>query len=125
MNIHIETINHKDQRYDTAGDWFFDLSGDLYIKVSDTTNWKYNALIALHELIEVLLCKDRIITTEEVDAFDINYENNRKDGDMSEPGDDRNAPYFKEHQIATVIERLIANELKVDWETYDKEVLSM
>ena len=67
MNIHIETINHKDQRYDTAGDWFFDLSGDLYIKVSDTTNWKYNALIALHELIEVLLCKDRIITTDDDD----------------------------------------------------------
>ena len=125
MDIIIKNIEHKDQPYDTAGDWRFDSNDDLIINVSDTGNWKYNALIALHELVEVLLCKDRGITTEEVDAFDIAFEEKRGQGNMDEPGDDRKAPYFKEHQVATIVERLIANELKVDWDTYDTEVLSM
>lgn len=120
-SINIKFIPHTEQRYETCGDWWFD-GNTLNIRVSDMGNWKYNCLVALHEMIEVLLCKDRGITTEEVDAFDINFEKNRPEGNTDEPGDDKNAPYRLEHFFATSLERLMAGELKVDWKEYDNAV---
>lgn len=114
------------QRYETIGDWLFDGNGDLQIRVSDMGNWKYECLVALHEAIEALLCKDRGIEEEAVSKFDIDFEVMRKIepkliGDM-EPGDMPTAPYYSEHQFATSIEKMIAKELKVDWEHYNKTV---
>jgi hypothetical protein len=34
------------------------------------------------------------------------------------------APYYRQHQIATAVERLLAVELGVDWGAYDREVSS-
>lgn len=115
MNITIKTIPHKEQRYDTAGDWFFDEAGDLHLRVSAMGDWRYEALVALHEFAEVVLCKARNILQEEVDAFDFaagNYE----------PGDSPDSPYYREHFFATTVERLLAAELGVDWHTYDEAV---
>lgn len=128
MNVTIKTIPHDKQVYETCGDWRFDEKGDLNIFISDMKNWKYEALVAIHELIEVCLCKDREITTEEVDAFDINFEEQRKIGfhsEQDEPGDDPDAPYRKEHFFATSVERLIAAELGVDWKEYDEAVVNL
>jgi hypothetical protein len=118
VNIKIKTIPHSEQRYETVGDWWFDDAGDLQIRVSDLHNWKYEALVAFHELAEVLLCKDRGITTEMVDEFDKDYEARRKPGDDSEPGDDPKAPYRREHCFATGVERLLAAALDVSWSEY-------
>ena len=115
--IKIETIPHASQRYPSVGDWF-DKDDVLNIKVSEELPDKEAFLVALHELVEVMLCKDRGITEEQVDEFDMEYEKNRPDGDESEPGDDPKAPYRKEHFFATNIERLMAAELGVDWEQY-------
>lgn len=122
MNINIKTIPHNEQRYETVGDWWFDENGDLQIRVSDVGNPKYEFLVAYHELAEVMLCKDRGITTEEVDTFDKNFEANRPEGNEDEPGDDPNAPYRKEHFFATSLERLVAAELNVDWNKYDETI---
>lgn len=122
MNINIKTIPHNEQRYDTVGDWWWAENEDLEIRVSDMKNPKYEFLVALHELVEVMLCKDREITTEMVDAFDKAFEANRKEGDFREAGDSLDAPYQKEHFFATCIERLVACELKVDWIKYDETV---
>jgi hypothetical protein len=124
MIIHIETIPHKNQRYPTAGDWH-ENNGILHIKVSEELSDKEAVLVALHELIEVTLCKDRGISGESVDAFDMEYEKNRPDGDESEPGDDPAAPYRKEHFFATNVERLMASELGVDWQTYEEHVQAL
>ena len=32
MNVCIKIIPHKEQRYPTVGDWFFDVNGDLFIQ---------------------------------------------------------------------------------------------
>ncbi len=125
MNIQIKTIPHKDQAYPTCGDWRFNENEDLNIFVSDMKNWKYEALVAVHELIEVILCKDRGITTEEVDEFDKMFEKEREDGkwlDGEEPGNDPRAPYKREHEFATLIEQQLAAKLNVDWPHYDKTV---
>lgn len=117
MKIQIETIPHAQHRYSTCGDWF-EKDGVLHIKVSEELPEKEAVLVALHELIEVTLCKDRGITEKQVDDFDMEFEKNRPEGDESEPGDHPDAPYRKEHFFATNIERLVGAELGVDWETY-------
>lgn len=125
MKITIETIPHNGQRYPTVGDWFYDEVGNLTIKVSDLGDWRYNALVGLHELVEVLKCKRDGVTQESVDAFDIEYEKNRPEGDVSEPGDSPNAPYRQQHCLATGIERIMAEELGVVWEECDTAVISL
>ena len=122
MNIQIKTIPHNEQRYDTVGDWWWTPDGDLEIRVSDMNNWKYETLVAFHELAEVLLCKDRGIKQEDVDNFDIEFEKNRPEGNTDEPGNDVNAPYKNEHKLATQLEFILAGGLNVDWDLYDKTV---
>ncbi len=126
MNISIKTIKHEDQVYPTCGDWRFTEEGDLNIFISDMGNWKYEALIAVHELLEVILCKDRGVSTEIVDTFDKLFENLRTQnpeliGDV-EPGSMPTAPYHREHMFASIVEKALAGELKVDWNDYDKTV---
>jgi len=125
MNIIIKVIPHNKQKYSTVGDWRFDKKGDLQIKVSDMGNWQYESAIAVHEMMEALLCKDRKVTAKEVDIFDANYEKEKKQGLHSrgeEPGVDKKSPYRKEHLFATKMEKMIIKELDVDWERYDKKI---
>src|SRR6266403_2512350 len=117
MRIVIETIPHEKQRYPTVGDWFFDEKGDLIIWVSELGDWRYEALISVHELVEVLLYKQKGVSQADVDQFDIQYEKLRQEGDVLEPGDDPKAPYKVQHCIATGVERILAAELGVDWKT--------
>lgn len=125
MNIQIKTIPHKEQRYETVGDWTFEKNGDITIYISDMGNWKYEALVAVHELMEVLLCKDRKITQKEVDDFDKKFESKRKKGNEDEPGNDPDAPYYEEHQFASMIEEDLARQLNVKWDKYNKKVNSL
>ncbi len=124
LNIEIKTIPNDEQRYPTVGDWLWE-NDKLTIYVSDMGNWKYEALVGIHELCEVLLCKDRGVTQQSVDAFDKAFETNREEGDLSEPGDAASAPYKNEHFFATSVERLVARELNVDWAIYDNVVTNL
>lgn len=118
MKIIIETIPHEQQRYPTPGDWFYEPDGTLRIKVSNLENDRYVQLITIHELVEVLLCKQAGVTQESIDKFDMDYEKNRKQGDKSEPGDDQKAPYARQHCLATSVERMMAAEMGVAWNDY-------
>lgn len=122
MKITIDTIAHKNQRYDTIGDWQFDANEDLTITVSKLSDWRREALIAVHELVEVLLCKHAGITQETVDKFDMSW---IPKGEEEEAGDDPKAPYVKQHCIATGIERMLAAELGVSWKDYEDELYSL
>jgi hypothetical protein len=127
QKIVINIIDHKDQRYPTVGDWQFK-KDTLEINVSnlgtDLPGTKMNCLVALHELVEALLCKFSVpeVTEDQVDAFDIAFEESRKEGDESEPGDDLRAPYHSQHKIATDIEKYLAVALEVNWEEYEKRI---
>jgi hypothetical protein len=126
MRITIETIPHHWQRYPTCGDWTINNSGnDIDIKISETGNWEYNALVAVHELIEVLLCAHENISQTEVDEFDIEFEKHRPEGSVEEPGDNLMAPYRKQHCIATGIERIVAAEMNVSWSDYEALINSL
>jgi hypothetical protein len=137
LSIVVQTIAHERQRYPTAGDWQF-FSGDarlasgdhLVVSVSNVENWKHEALLGVHELIEALGCKSAGISTDAVDAFDIAYEQARTKGIAApcgcalqdEPGDDTHAPYHAQHVAATAVEMKLATLLNVDWLVYSDAV---
>lgn len=126
MIITIVDINHNQQKYETVGDWRWDKRGNLTITVSDMKNWRYNILVGIHELIETMLCRHRGISETEVTNFDLEYEARRLPEDTtSEPGNSELAPYHKEHLYATKIEFLLAQELGVSWEDYEKAIYSL
>lgn len=120
----IQTIPHKYQDYETVGNWNF-ANGVLLVFVSDMGDPRYNFLVGIHEAVEAMICKHRGVKEEDITAFDVEFEKNRPEGNEDEPGDDPNAPYKKEHFTATNVERIVAAELDVDWNEYDKAVMSL
>ena len=124
MNINVKTIPHKEQRYDTVGDYWDD-ENDTEIRVSEEIGDDYAFLVAIHEFVEQYLCKKRGITEESITKFDEKFESLRIEGNMDEPGDDVNAPYAKEHCFATGIERLMCAELGINWKDYDNKCYSL
>lgn len=159
MKILIETIPHKEQRYETVGDWQWvrqheyraaniwnaeqhcthctgtpreneaiggecpDAPPTLRICVSQMSELRYEWLVAIHELVEAILCEKAGITPAQVDEFDMNY--SPQVGDPVEPGDSSFAPYHRQHRFASIVEELVAMELGVDWNSYSSEVNSL
>ena len=118
MKYILETIPHSEQRYPTAGDYWTDADGVDHVVVSDMGNDDYHFLVLLHEFVEQYLTKKRGISEKSICDFDIEFEKNRAEGNLDEPGNDKNAPYVLEHNIATFIESGMAQALGVDWEMY-------
>jgi hypothetical protein len=110
----IEVVRHEDQRYDTCGDWYI-REGVLYVYVSEFEDARSHWAIAVHELIEALLCTNNGISDGVVDAFDLG-----EGADYDEPGMHPSAPYHKEHLYATSVERRLVNTLGVIWETHNE-----
>lgn len=119
----IRGIPHSDQRYDTCGDWYYqEVLGStvLCINVSRLADRREMFLVAIHELVEAFLCECAGVTEAEVDQFDYGHAQMALKGE--EPGDCITAPYYKQHQIATGIERILAAEAGVSWLEYEKHV---
>jgi hypothetical protein len=129
--ITIEVIPHLDQRYNTVGDWQFERDSEgkataLSIKVSDMHSDDMNSLIAIHELVESLLCECGGVKESKVDEFDMNWTPVpaywQTDVLLTEPGEDIRAPYYKQHQTATIVERLCASMIWMHWAYYEAAV---
>ena len=109
-------------RYNTAGDWY--ISEDeskvtVCIDSARTGNWRYDALLQVHELIEAILCINNNVQEEDVSKFDMSREPDGPDGDC---GDDPLAPYSKEHCFATAVERMLCAAMGVEWDDYESRV---
>lgn len=149
MIIDWQVIPHKEQRYHTVGDWWWDdlketVVKTLYLRISRMSDPRYELLVGIHELIEVMLCEFVGITQIDADRFDTAFEKIRarllkskspKSIELPcgcrleksraleyEPGDDIHAPYHDQHQIASVCERALAFFLGVKWGEYEREV---
>jgi hypothetical protein len=118
MKIDIDTIEHKEQVYDTCGNYWED-DGVRFIRVSQMEDEKFEFLVVLHELIEQELCQVRGIATADIDKFDQEFTGE------GEPGDAEFSPYKKEHFFSTSIERLMAAELGVEWQEYEAKINSL
>lgn len=125
MNICYKTIPHEHHRYPTVGDYWYPTPEQMEVRVSDMQNENYEFLVLIHELIEAHLCRQRGISERSITDFDVQFEIARAYDNIDEPGDSPDAPYQKEHQFATKIERQVAEELGVDWEAYDNTVVNL
>ncbi len=114
MSITIKTIPHSEQRYNTVGD-YQTAAGATEVRISKLGDEKMETLVAMHELVELLLCKFAGVTDKQIDEFDFAF-------DGRSPGDDPTAPYHRQHIIATEIEKIMARELGVNWEEYDARI---
>jgi hypothetical protein len=110
MNIIIDFIPHKQQRYDTVGDWYYidHEHGILRICVSNDhpeyLDMKLQEAVALHEMTEALLCAHAGVTQKQVDEFDFLWKLD------TEPGECPDAPYHDQHKIADIVEWVYLQE---------------
>jgi hypothetical protein len=121
FEIRFRAVERRKMRYPSAGDYFEDACGVAHIVVVKTNNWKYQALLFVHELVEYILVKAAEISIDTIDDFDINFEREREmgiHGLHDEPGDALESPYHMQHSIATVVERMLAVILRVHWADY-------
>lgn len=116
--IGIISISHKEQRYNTVGDYFENEMG-LQFRISNLKNEFYEYLILIHELTEYILIKKKGIPIKLVDEFDMNFKG------KGQAGDDPTAPYHDAHIFATLIERLLCSQLEFDWKKYDDYILGI
>lgn len=115
-SVVIQAIDPSRMRYHTAGDWVFSPGDVLAIEVVDTGDWRYNCLLAIHELIEVVLCTSAGISQKAVDRFDFAHQ------DDEDPGSDPLAPYAKQHLVAMGIEMILCAALGIQWRIYEDAV---
>lgn len=121
MNIHVMTVARDKMRPEVDGaDWFFDEKGDLQVRICPMTDWRYEALLAVHEMTEALMCMHNGVSQVSVDRFDQEFDKTHQFD--SEAGDDPNSPYKIEHTFATAIERILAGVFKINWASYDNEL---
>jgi hypothetical protein len=125
MDIIIKAIPHSAHRYPTCGDWWYDADGHMHIRVSQELPQLSQDLVVIHELAEARMCYANGVTQKQVDDYDMNFEANRVAGDDSEPGDHLDAPYFKQHQLATIIEAMVATQMGVNWEEHERDITAL
>jgi hypothetical protein len=118
----IQSIPAEEQRYPTVGDWWMAEDGAWHIRISNLPDWRYSFLVAIHELVEMALCKHHAVDESTITEFDMKFGAARAANDGSEPGDHRDAPYRREHRFADVIERMTASQLDVNWRQYEQAI---
>ena len=77
-------------------------------------DWRYSALVMVHELVEMILTKHRNVSWKAIDKFDMDHP------ELDDPGCDPRAPYYAEHMFAMRVEKMLASLLGVEWKEYNK-----
>ena len=116
MRIEVRTIPHAKQRYDTCGDYFLDEDGVLQLRISNAKDWRSEAAVLVHELVEYFLVRRSRVKLEVIDQWD------RDHVDAEEPGDVEDCPYAKQHRFAENLERLLVAELGLSWADHERLV---
>lgn len=122
FKVRIETIPYDQMAYPTPGDYYWSHNGTLVIQVAELGDWRYEYLVALHELEEVARCRHRNISLKQIEDFDLAFEASRMADDDSEPGMASDCPYRQEHLEATATEMQAAAALGVDWMEYEAAI---
>jgi len=122
-SIDITAVPHGEQSYDTPAEWEEPVEGVWQIAVSDLRDWRYNLLTALGQQIEMALCKQAGVTSEQIQAFAVAHGKRRRAGDsdyQGAPGDHPDAPHKQAHRFAQQMLKQIAPELGVVWSRYQR-----
>jgi hypothetical protein len=117
--------------FSTGGYWWWDKpenKGTLHVAVIKASNWRFEAAVWCHELVEVLYCWIFGITTEEADRFDQIYEDGYKNGSIpitNDAGCDRRCPYYWGHMAGICMEYIVIYATFSSWKKYDHEYYNL
>ena len=128
MKINIVTIAIDKMRYPTVGDYWYDDEGILQVRVADMGNEFYEKMVIIHELVEEALTKRRGLPEPKIMAFDEAFERARAMGlrtEDEEPGFHNDAPYLREHTLATSVEMQMCALSGESWTDYDRTVMNL
>ncbi len=121
MKIEINLgVDPAAMRYRTVGD-YYESKGITVFDIVKLGNWKFEILVAIHELVEWALIRAAGISILDIDEFDKQYEIERDGGihlKSDEPGDDPQSPYHLQHGLASCAERGAAAMMGVNWKQY-------
>jgi hypothetical protein len=117
-NINCVTIPAVNQRYNTLGDYWTE-GGVIQFRLASFGDADYEFLVFVHECIEKQLARKMGITEQMIDAWDLAHE------DVEEPGAMEGCPYREAHLRAEAIERVVAQDLGVDWAQYEQACTEM
>lgn len=120
----IKSVDIENARYPTLGDYFFENS-IRYFQITNTGEDLLDDLIFLHEFIEEIITRHRGIKEEDILKHDLWVEEEVKAGrypDDAEPGEHEKSPYRREHLFAEKIEKMVAKELKINWDEYSEHI---
>lgn len=119
--ISIKIIPIKEQPFTTLGHWFEKEDNSFCILLTEMKDWRYVALVFIHEFTELFICWKEGITTDMADNFDSLWESELKKGlhkIEQEAGFDKRCPYRKGHVWGVRMERLFSWLLGVKWSKY-------
>lgn len=127
--INIEFIPNNTQRYETVGDYFFDADGVLQVRISQMTKEIHAMAVLIHELTELALLRHKgIVSFEDVDKFDNEFEEKRTRGEVGEndePGMAEDCPYRQEHLVASGIEMMLIAYSGESWKAYEDAIYEL
>lgn len=128
-SIAIRFIPHKFQSYETVGNYQETEDGTLVIFISDTGKEIYNMAVLIHELTELALLRHKgIVSFEDVDKFDNEFEEKRTRGEVGEndePGMAEDCPYRQEHLVASGIEMMLIAYSGESWKAYEDAIYEL
>lgn len=113
LNITIATIPQKEQDYDTLGD-YKGHARRRFIEVSELGDWRWEFLIALHELCEQNMQIALDISEESIVSWDKNHP------ESDDPGSIPGCPYQDIHLMSESIEKMVCEKSGWSWEEYNK-----
>lgn len=118
--ISLRTDDIKKHRYESIDDWQQPINlGDEVLfnaQTADMKNVDYNFLVLLHAMVEQYLCFRKDITDKQVTEFDMQHTH------CTDPGSHAEAPYHKQHEMATVVETIAAGALGINMDEYEKAI---
>jgi hypothetical protein len=116
MKITLQTIPPSAIRYSTAGDWYWK-DDELIIECPEHGNNPDSAFaLLLHELVEAWLCHRKGIAEEDVSGWDLAHPNS------CEPAEEKGSPYRAEHEVATIVEKIVCFARGMVWEKHNEWV---
>jgi hypothetical protein len=132
MFITVKFIDAKYMPYTTLGHWTyttvspgcFAATFNIMLLVAKMSDWRFEASVLIHELIEILWCIRHKVTTDQCDKFDAYYETMYKQGLISktkEQGNDKRCPYHRGHVWGNFFSWLFEWVVGIDKQVYRRE----
>lgn len=129
MRVRFKRCSLAEMPFTTLGYWAWSKPhnrGTLTIQVIPMSDWRHEAAVWGHEIIESVYCWLFRITTESADEFDARYERGYADGLIPierEPGDNPDCPYHIGHMLGVFWEHVFIRISLAGWSRYERACL--